>query len=149
MNRYIKTDALLLNRIATFIWVVGSVALIRKGFILLMEADLLNPDSHLPGLSVLTGFWIGIAKGKYIFARSWLKNRDRIVKLKEPKIWQFFSNGFFIALSVMITAGVTLSAYSHGSFGMLIAVGILDLTIGFGLISGRFFFIHLTESAVT
>ena len=137
-----KTSPRIIENIATLVWVIGSIALIRKGFLLLIEADAINSQSHLPPVSILVGFWLGIAKGKYVFAKSWLQNRERIYRLKQPKLWQFFTPGFFVALAVMITGGVFLSVISHGDFPLLIAVGILDLAIGTALASGRFFFIY-------
>ena len=77
---------------------------------------------------------------RFIFSKSCRKNLDRIAALEQPKVWQFFRPGFFLALAVMIAAGASLSRLAQGSYPFLIAVATLDLALAVALLGSSIVF---------
>ncbi len=129
-----------LKILAALIWYIGGIILIIKGPSLLLEADALKPGGIWPWLAAVAGLFLGGLKAKYLFIRSCKRNLDRIDALDRPRVWQFFSPRFFVLLTVMISVGVTLSRLAHGNYLFLIAVGILDLSIGVALLGSSYVF---------
>jgi len=104
-----------LNFLAAAVWYIGGIQLLQKGISLLIETGVMEPGLAWPWVAGFVGLAFGGLKAKYIFANSIKKNLIRIERLSQPKIWQFFSPGFFVALTVMILAGVTLSRMAHNN----------------------------------
>jgi hypothetical protein len=136
----LKTSPGILRTLAALVWYIGAAVLILKGSSLLAEAHDLQPGRFWPAIAVAAGLLIGGLKGILLFTKSCHKNLDRIAGLAEPKLWQFFRPGFFLALALMISAGATLSRLAHGHFKGLIAVAILDLSIGTALLLSSYVF---------
>lgn len=134
----LATSARTLNVLAALIWYVGGIVLLLKGSSLLMEAETLDPDRGWPWLAAATGVLLGGLKAKLVFLRSCRRNLDRIAQLESPRIWQFFSGRFFVALAAMILVGVTLSRLAHNNYLLLIGVAILDLGIGVALLASGY-----------
>ena len=105
-----------------------------KGSQLLFEAEALKPGLAWTWLAAAVGVLLGAVKARYIFNNSCRKNLRRIATLETPKIWQFYSPGFFMALAVMILVGATLSRMAHGNYPFLIAVAVLDVGIASALL---------------
>ena len=124
-----------LNVLAALVWCLGGVILLVKGGKLLAGATSLFPGSVWPWVVAIAGLLLGAVKGKFLFSRSCKKNLTRISSLRNPRIWQFFSPGFFLLLLLMITAGVVLSRLAHTSFPALIGVAVLDLAVGAALLA--------------
>jgi hypothetical protein len=122
------------------VWCVGGMALLLKGGSLLVEAKALKPEEAWPWLAAGVGLLLGGLKAKYLFASSCRKNLDRISALDQPRIWQFFRPGFFLALAVMIMAGATLSRLAHDNYPFLIGVATLDLGIAVALLGSSSFY---------
>ena len=129
-----------LKILAALIWYIGGAILLIKGRSLLLEADALKPEAGWLWLAAGAGIFFGGLKAKFIFTRSCQRNLDRIDALDRPRVWQFFSPRFFVALTVMISAGVTLSRLAHNNYSFLIGVAILDLSIGAALLGGSYVF---------
>ncbi|MCK5691007.1 hypothetical protein KAI87_17120 [Myxococcota bacterium] len=123
-----------LNLLAAFVWYFGAVMLLAKGSRLLLEADALRPSEGWLWLVAVGGFILGIIKTKYIFNRACQRNLDRIEVLVQPRLWQFFTSRFFVALALMILGGGLLSRLAHGHYSFLIGVALLDLSIGTALL---------------
>ena len=119
--------------------------MLQKGIELLIEAEAMNPGVAWPWIAGLVGLALGGLKAKYLFTNSIKKNLIGIDGLSQPKIWQFFSPGFFTALTVMILAGVTLSRMSHDNYPFLIVVAILDLGIAIALLGSSY--VYWTQKA--
>ena len=135
-----KTSSLTLKILAALIWYTGGVILVSKGSSLLREADTLMPAQTWTWLAIVIGLFLGGLKAKYIFSKSLKKNLTRIDLLSEPKLWQFFSPGFLLSLTIMITAGATLSRMAHGNYAFLISVAILDISIAVALLGSSYIF---------
>ena len=124
-----------LNVLAALVWCLGGVILLVKGGKLLAGAASLFPGSVWPWVAAVAGLSLGAVRGKFLFSRSCKNNLARISSLRHPKIWQFFSPGFFVLLFLMIAAGAVLSRLAHTSFPALIGVVVLDLAVGAALLA--------------
>jgi len=129
-----------LNILAGVVWYAGGVALLRKAVSLLLEAHALRPDQEGPAVVVAVGLLLGAAKARFLFSRSCRRNLARIAELVDPKVWQFFKPGFFVALAVMILSGALLSRLAQVNYPLLCAVAALDLTIAVALLSSSYVF---------
>ena len=125
----------LLNILAASVWCLGGVILLVKGGNLLAGSVSLFPGPVWPWVAAMAGLLLGVVKGKYLFSRSCRKNLTRISTLKNPRIWQFFSPGFFSLLLLMIAVGGGLSRLAHTSLPILVGVAVLDLGVGAALLA--------------
>ena len=130
-----------LKIIAAFVWIAGAVILLLKCGSLFYEAKLIQPENNFVLLGSIIGFLIGGLKARFLMINFCKKNLRRISNLKTPKIHQFFTPGFFAALIIMISAGSIMSNFAHGDFVWLVAVAVLDLSIGTGLLASSHVFI--------
>jgi hypothetical protein len=123
-----------LKFLAAAVWYIGSIILLLKGSQLLIEAHSMKPGLPWIWLAVVSGVMLGAMKARFIFNRSCRRNLRRIDALESPRLWQFYSPGFFLALAAMITAGAMLSRMAHGSYPFLIGVAVLDIAISSALL---------------
>ena len=123
-----------LAALAALVWGVGGGVLLIKGGGLLVEAEMLSPGRGWPWLGAALGLLVGGLQARYAFSVNCHKNLDRIAALERPRIWQFYRPGFFVALAIMITTGVTLSRLAHGNYGFLIGVGSVELNVAVALL---------------
>ncbi|MBL1215482.1 MAG: hypothetical protein HND52_19100 [Ignavibacteriae bacterium] len=131
-----------LKILAAIVWISGALVLIIKGGSLFYEVKLMRPESNLYLLGIIFGFLIGGLKARFLMVNFCKKNLNRISKLNRPKLHQFFTPGFFIALFLMIAAGMFLSKAANGNFTWLLAVAVLDLGIGTALLTSSRVFIE-------
>ena len=129
-----------LNIMAALVWYIGGIVLLLKGKSLLVEASTLNPQPGWIWLAVTAAVFLGSLKAKFLFSKSCRKNLSRIANLEQPKFWQFFRPGFFVALAIMIATGATLSRLAHNNHSFLIAVGTLDLSLAAALLGSSVVF---------
>ena len=130
----------LLKILATLLWYIGGLMLVRKCSELIFEAEAIMPKMMWPYLAILLGLILGGLKAKYIFSHACKKNLARIDKLVAPKPWQFYRAGFFFFLGLMIFGGVMLSRMAHGNYPFLLGVAILDLSIATALLGSSYVF---------
>ncbi len=123
---------------AAIVWYLGSISLVLKSLSLLKSAYLIYPNLMIIIASLIAGIVIGFLKGKFIFVKSCRKNIQRINELQNVKPWLFFKPLFMLALAAMITTGAILSRWAEGNYAALLAVAILDLTIGTALFYSSF-----------
>jgi len=123
-----------LKILAAIVWYVGPVILFLKGSQLVSEAMGMRPDSCALSISWLLGISIGAIKTRFIFKKANRKNLSRIDSLDKPKIWQFYRPQFFLFLLLMMILGASLSRMAAGSYGFLVSVAVLDISIGTALL---------------
>jgi len=143
--RLFTVSARTLNILAALVWYIGGIRLLQKGISLLAEANEMEPNLAWPWIAGFVGLFLGGLKAKYLFTNSIRKNLIRIDGLSPPKVWQFFSPGFFAALTIMILAGVILSRMAHDNYPYLIGVAILDLAIAIALLGSSY--VYWTQKA--
>ncbi len=130
----LNTSSLTLKRLAALVWYSGVVVLLFKSSILFLEADRSGAGSLLIILAILSGLLIGWVKAKYLFIKMCNRNLKRINALKQPMLWQFYRNRFFIFLGLMILLGTYLSKLIQGDYVMLVALAIVELSIATALL---------------
>ena len=135
-----------LKNLAAIVWIIGAVVLLLKCGSLFYEAKLIQPENKFILLGIIIGFFIGGLKARFLMINFCKKNLDRISKLNIPKLHQFFTPGFFAALILMISAGNIMSKFAHGNFNWLLAVAVLDLSIGTGLLASSHVFMQQEKS---
>ena len=123
-----------LRLLALLTWITGGVVLFLKGYDLFKEAASLRPGAELNSLPFIISLPVGGLKARYLFLHACRKNLARIDSLKEPRMWQSFRMGFFIFLFSMILLGTWLSRWAADSYGMLLAVASVDLTLSVALL---------------
>ena len=135
-----KTSKRTLIFLSAAVWYIGGVMLLRSGVELLVNAVQLNPGGLWPWLAVLAGFILGIIQAKTIFTRSCRKNLHRINSLEDPRIWQFYRPGFFLALAIMITSGILLDHWAQGYYYPMLGVATLDFALTISLLGSSYVF---------
>ncbi len=129
-----------LKILAALLWYIGSIILLLNGASLLIEADVLKPEEGWPWQVAVLGMLLGSLKARFIFNKSCQKNLDRIATIVQPRIWQFFSPEFFVALTFMILVGTMFSKLAQNNYAMLISVALLDISIGIALLGSSYIF---------
>jgi len=135
-----KTSKRTLIFLAAAVWCIGGVMLFRSGVKLIWNAVQLKPGGPWLWLAILAGLILGIFQAKVIFTRSCRKNLDRINGLEDPRIWQFYRPGFFLALAGMITSGVLLNHWAQGSYYYMLGVAGLDFALTISLLGSSYVF---------
>ena len=133
MKKTLKTLALL-------VWYIGFIALSLKSYKLFNEAYSINNNLIYLIIFLFLGFLLSLLKTKYIFTHSCQKNLQRIEKLENPKIWQFYRVGFFIFLVGVISLGAFLSRMASGDYYFLVSVAIVDMALALALFFSGFEF---------
>ena len=123
-----------LKVVSGLVWISGAVVLLIKGGSLFTQALTLKPGSTWSSLAIFAALLIGGVKAQYLFGGFCRKNLDRIAALNEPKLWQAFRPGFYAFLATMVLLGAILSRMATGSYPALIALVILDISIGVALL---------------
>jgi hypothetical protein len=135
-----KTSRKILVILAAVVWYIGGIILFRSGLELIHLALDLRPGDQSFWFAVLFGITLGTIQAATIFSRSCRKNIERIRSLPEPRIWQFFRPGFFLALALMITTGILLDHFSQGNYYFMLAVAGLDFALTISLLGSSYIF---------
>lgn len=130
----LNTSALTLIRLAALVWYIGVVVLLIKSSGLFLKAERGGADSLLLVSAVLGGLAIGWVKAKYLFVKVCNRNLERINALKQPRLWQFYRLRFFFFLGLMIAFGNYLPRLAQGDFRILIALGVVELSVATALL---------------
>lgn len=129
-----------LNILAAITWYGGAVSLLRKGISLLVKEYARDPGGTGLWLALGAGLLLGGLKARYIFSANCRRNLARIAALPDPRLWQFFRPGFFVALAAMITTGAMMSRLARDEPRAVLYVAALDLTIGLALLGSSLVF---------
>lgn len=123
-----------LKVLAAATWYIGGAVLLYKGSGYLAAAAGSGPDWP-PVAAGLAGAAVGVLRGRTLFLRVCRRNLRRIEALEDPRIWQFFRPGFFLALAVMVAAGVALAWLARTGYWGSVVVGGLELVIALALLT--------------
>lgn len=130
----LDTTSKTLIKLAALVWYSGVVVLYSKSSLLLLQA--LNGGAELLVIliAVLTGVVIGMIKAKYLFSKVCKKNIHRINALATPRLWQLYRKRFFFFLFLMVSSGKYLASVAQGNNSGLIALAMLELSVGTALL---------------
>lgn len=120
--------------LAAAAWYVGGGVLLYKGAGYLIAAGDAGPVWPAAAAGV-AGATVGVLRGRTLFLRACRRNLRRIEALEDPRIWQFFRPGFFLALAVMIAGGAALAWLAGTGYWGSVVVGGLELVIALALIT--------------
>jgi hypothetical protein len=140
MKNLLSTSKSTLVWLAAFVWIIGGIMLFRGGWHLFHQARELQSWVWWHGLIIAAGLILGVIQARTIFTRSCRKNIDRIRLLDDPRLWQFFRPGFFLALAGMITAGVLLDHFARDNYFFMLAVAGLDFALTISLLGSSYVF---------
>ena len=140
MASFLRTSSKTLILLAGIVWYVGGLMLFRGGLELLLQALELRAWSAWHSAFLAAGILLGIVQALTIFNRSCRKNIQRIRNLEEPRLWQFFRPGFFLALAVMIASGIALDHFARGNYFFMLAVASLDFALTISLLGSSYVF---------
>ena len=140
MKSPFRTSKKTLVVLAAVVWYIGAVMLFRSGLELLSQARELRPDSTWHWLFIGLGVLLGILQARTLFTRSCRRNIQRIRELEDPKLWEFFRPGFFLALVGMISTGVLLDHLSKGIYMFMLFVAGLDFALTISLLGSSLVF---------
>ena len=129
----LNTTCSTLIKLAAIVWYTGVAVLVFKSGNLFFSSLEKGTAPLLIVIAVLCGIVIGKIKAKYLFSNICIKNIKRINLLVEPKLWQFYRKRFFVFLFLMISLGEYLSAAAQGKDLAIIALAVLELSIGLAL----------------
>jgi len=135
-----KTTKRTLIYLAAAVWYIGGIMLFRSGLELLFLAHELKEGTLWPAVFITSGIILGIIQAWFIFRHSCRKNMRRINQLQDPRLWQFYRPGFFLALAIMITSGVLLHHFSQGQYLVMLAVAALDFALTISLLGSSYVF---------
>lgn len=107
---------------------------------MLKEANKLTENFGIIIIVLILAFVLGLIKNKYIMSKFCLNNLKRISEINSPKVHQFFSPGFFFALTLMILAGISFSKFAFGNYSFMLAIGGLDLALSTALLTSSVIF---------
>jgi len=144
-----KASKQLLIVLAAVVWYIGGFMLFRSGYELINTAKTLRSGLSWHWVAIIFGIGLGIVQALTIFTRSCRRNIQRIRSLNDPKIWQFFRPGFFLALAVMITTGVLLDHFSQGRYFFMLFVAALDFALAISLLGSSYLFWIKNPSSAT
>jgi len=114
--------------------------LFRSGLELIIQSLELQVGIFWPAIFISFGVILGIIQVLFIFRHSCRKNLLRIGQLEDPRLWQFYRPGFFLALAVMITSGILLDHFSQGHYFYMLAVASIDFALTISLLGSSYVF---------
>jgi len=135
-----KTTKKTLVILAAIVWYIGGIMLFRSGLELIIQSLELREGILWPSIFISFGIILGIFQALFIFRNSCRKNLLRIGQLEDPRLWQFYRPGFFLALAVMITSGILMDHYSQGHYFYMLAVAAIDFALTISLLGSSYIF---------
>lgn len=135
-----RTSKKVLIILAAAVWYIGGIMLFKSGTELILLSKSMRPGENWPWIFIGLGILLGIFQATMIFNRSCRKNIFRINQLEDPRIWQFFRPGFFLALAIMISSGILLDHFSQGQYFFMLSVAAVDIALTISLLGSSYVF---------
>lgn len=126
--------------LAAAVWYIGGIMLFRSGLELMVQIREMKEGILWTSIFIAFGIALGIFQALVIFRRSCRKNMQRINQLEDPRLWQFYRSGFFLALAIMITSGILLDHFSQGHYFFMLGVAALDFALTISLLGSSYVF---------
>jgi len=130
-----------LQNIAGTIWLgIGTMLMARGARYLWLAVQNDGVSSTAVATSVGVGLAVGLAKGRFVLARTALKNKRRIAALPEPvRGWQVYSLAYLPLIGLMMGMGIGLRSLFRGGFaGGMVTYGGGVIGIGAALFLSAF-----------
>ncbi|WP_303672777.1 hypothetical protein [Vampirovibrio chlorellavorus] len=119
-----------LKKLAFTLWLVGGIILFSRGTSFLAESPAIHNIPLLAGL-VAVALAIGFGKGKFVLAKTSLKNIERLNQFNQPqRPINVYSLRSWIMIALMVSISVALNVFQVQN----IVRGPINLGIGFALI---------------
>ena len=135
-----KTTKKTLVYLAAAVWYIGGIMLFRSGLELVIQVHGLKEAILWPTIFIISGIVLGIIQALFIFRHSCRKNMQRINQLEDPRLWQFFRPGFFLALAIMITSGILMDHFAKGHYYSMLTVAAVDFALTISLLGSSYVF---------
>lgn len=135
-----RTSKKTLVFLAAAVWYIGGIMLFRSGLELIIHSRELKEGIPWLPIYIIFGIILGVLQVLFIFRHSCRKNIQRINRLKDPRLWQFYRPGFFLALAIMITSGILLDHFAQGNYHFMLAVAALDFALTISLLGSSYIF---------
>jgi hypothetical protein len=135
-----RTSKKVLIILSAVVWYIGGIMLFRSGFELIILSTGIRTGENWPWVFIGLGIILGVFQASMIFNRSCRKNITRISQLEDPRIWQFFRPGFFLALAIMISSGILLNHLSQGRYFFMLGVAAVDFALTISLLGSSYVF---------
>lgn len=135
-----RTSRRTLVFLSAAVWYIGGILLFRSGLELIIQSRELKGGITWPYIFISFGIVLGIFQVLFIFRHSCRKNMQRISRLKDPRLWQFYRPGFYLALAIMITSGILLDHFSQGNYYFMLFVAALDFALTISLLGSSYVF---------
>ena len=135
-----KTTKKTLVYLAAAVWYIGGIMLFRSGLELVIQVHGLKEAILWPTIFIISGIVLGIIQALFIFRHSCRKNMQRINQLEDPRLWQFFRPGFFLALAIMITSGILMDHFAKGHYFSMLTVAAVDFALTISLLGSSYVF---------
>ena len=135
-----RTSKKTLIILAAAVWYIGGIMLLKSGIELILLSTGMRPGEYWPWIFIALGITLGVFQATMIFNRSCRKNITRINQLEDPRIWQFFRPGFFLALAIMISSGILLDHFSQGHYFFMLSVAAVDFALTISLLGSSYVF---------
>jgi len=135
-----KTKKIVLVYMSAIVWYIGGLILGRSGIELFQLSNEMRPGDNWPWIFIGFGVILGLFQASMIFNRNCRKNIQRIDHLEDPRIWQFFRPGFFLALAIMISTGIILDHFSQGRYFFMLTVAAVDIALSISLLGSSYVF---------
>ena len=135
-----KTSKKTLVYLAAAVWYIGGIMLFRSGLELIIQTREMKSDILWPLIIITLGIALGIIQVLFIFRHSCRKNLQRINQLEDPRLWQFYRPGFFLALAIMITTGILLDHFAQGYYFFMLGVAAVDFALTISLLGSSYVF---------
>ena len=135
-----KTSKKTLVYLAAAVWYIGGIMLFRSGLELIIQTREMKSDILWPLIIITLGIALGIFQVLFIFRHSCRKNLQRINQLEDPRLWQFYRPGFFLALAIMITTGILMDHFAQGYYFFMLGVAAVDFALTISLLGSSYVF---------
>jgi len=138
--KIMKTSKRTLVYLAAAVWYIGGIMLLRSGLELIVQIRSLKGGTLWPAIFIVLGIGLGVFQALVIFSSSCRRNLQRINLLENPRLWQFFRPGFFLALAIMITCGILMDRFSQGHYFVMLGVAAVDFALAVSLLGSSYIF---------